>query len=306
MTSTTRLQREADAARVELADTLGQLRDGLAPSALSSEAFALAKDSGLTLARTLADQARTNPVPALLIGAGLTMLLTRTTGSDVLGVARSTMRKAAAATGEAASAATAAATRTTTDAASKAAASVSAAASRAATYAADTARTTATAVGDTVASAVGDTVERTQQQVSEGYDTMKDSLDSRLDESQRGLRDTMRDTKETAARMTGAAQEKAASLASQARHSFSQLLDEQPILMAAIGAAVGAAIGAALPLSRTEKDMIGTAGARAVGMGREAVESAADALKEQVNKADRSDVETSDVNAMGRPINDAA
>ena len=29
MTSTARLQREADASRVELADTLGQLRDGL-------------------------------------------------------------------------------------------------------------------------------------------------------------------------------------------------------------------------------------------------------------------------------------
>lgn len=298
MTSTARLQREADAARVELADTLGQLRDGLAPSALSSEAIALAKDSGLTLARTLADQARTNPVPALLIGAGLTMLLTRTTGGDVLGVARSTMRKAAAASSEAASAATAAATRTASEAASKAAASVSAAASRAATYAADTARGTATAVGDTVAGVVGDTVDRTQQQVSEGYDAMKDSLDSRLDEGERGLRDTMRSTREAASRLTGEAQEKAASLAHQARHSFSQLLDEQPILMAAIGAAVGAAIGAALPLSRTEKDMIGTAGARAVGMGREAVETAAEALKEEVAK--------SGADATGRRVDDPA
>ena len=58
MTSTARLQREADASRVELADTLGQLRDGLAPSALSSEAIALVKDSGLSLLKTLAEQAR--------------------------------------------------------------------------------------------------------------------------------------------------------------------------------------------------------------------------------------------------------
>ena len=62
-------------ARVELADTLGQLREGLAPSALSSEAIALAKDSGVTLARTLANQARTNPVPALLIGAAQILFL---------------------------------------------------------------------------------------------------------------------------------------------------------------------------------------------------------------------------------------
>jgi hypothetical protein len=40
MTSSAQLQREADAARVGLADTLGQLRDGMAPSALSTEVIA--------------------------------------------------------------------------------------------------------------------------------------------------------------------------------------------------------------------------------------------------------------------------
>ena len=96
MTSSAHLQREADAARVGLADTLGQLRDGVAPSALSSEAIALVKDSGLSILKSLADSARANPVPALLIGAGLTMLLTRTTGGDVMGVATSTLKSAAA------------------------------------------------------------------------------------------------------------------------------------------------------------------------------------------------------------------
>src|SRR5882672_10840166 len=96
MTSSAQLQREADATRVGLADTLGQLRDGMAPSALSGEAIALLKDSGLSLLKTLADQARANPVPALLIGAGLAMLLTRTTGSDVMHAAGSTLKSAAA------------------------------------------------------------------------------------------------------------------------------------------------------------------------------------------------------------------
>ena len=96
MTSSAHLQREADAARVGLADTLGQLRDGVAPSALSGEAIALVKDSGLSILKSLADLARANPVPALLIGAGLTMLLTRTSGSDVMGVATSTLKSAAA------------------------------------------------------------------------------------------------------------------------------------------------------------------------------------------------------------------
>ena len=102
MNSTARLQRESDAARVELADTLGQLRDGMAPSAISSEAIALVKDSGLSIVKSLAEQARANPVPALLIGAGLAMLMTRTTGSDVMGVASSTLKSAAGAGADAA------------------------------------------------------------------------------------------------------------------------------------------------------------------------------------------------------------
>ena len=55
MTSSAHLQREADAARVGLADTLGQLRDGVAPSALSGEAIALVKDSGLSILKSLAE-----------------------------------------------------------------------------------------------------------------------------------------------------------------------------------------------------------------------------------------------------------
>ncbi|HLM11839.1 MAG TPA: hypothetical protein VK362_05595, partial [Reyranella sp.] len=105
MTSSAHLQREADAARVGLADTLGQLRHGMAPSALSGEALALAKDTGLSLVKSLAEQARANPVPALLIGAGLAMLLTRTTGGDVASAAGSALKSAASAAGGAASSA---------------------------------------------------------------------------------------------------------------------------------------------------------------------------------------------------------
>jgi hypothetical protein len=156
MTSTARLQREADASRIELADTLGQLRDGLAPSALSSEAIALVKDSGLSLVKTPAEQARANPVPVLLIGAGLTMLLTRTTGSDVMGAASSKL-KSAAATGAGAARSAASATAAT---ASSAAATVASAASRAASSATSSVtgavRDAASAVGDHVADAVGE------------------------------------------------------------------------------------------------------------------------------------------------------
>ena len=77
-----------------------------------------------------------------------------------------------------------------------------------------------------------------------------------------------------------------ATLADQTRQSLAHLLEEQPILMAALSAALGAALGAALPLSKAEKDMIGSAGARVVGAGRDAVTTAADALKAEASNAD--------------------
>jgi broad specificity phosphatase PhoE len=274
MTSTARLQREADASRVELADTLGQLRDGLAPAAFSSEAIALVKDSGLSLIKTLAEQARANPVPALLIGAGLTMLLTRTTGSDVMGVASSTL-KSAAATGVDAARSAASATAAK---ASSAAATAAAAASSAASSVSGAVRDTASAVGDRVA----DTIGEVRHQASEGYGAMKDRVDSEIEAGRR----EMHDRRDQAADLAGTAQEKAASLAEQTRQSLSHLLQEQPILMAALGAAIGAALGAALPLSKAEQDMIGDAGARAVGAGRDALASAADVLKAEAGKAD--------------------
>jgi len=128
MTSSAHLQREADAARVGLADTLGQLRHGMAPSALSGEALALAKDTGLSLIKSLSEQARANPVPALLIGAGLAMLLTRTTGGDVASAAGSVLKSAASTGADAARHAAGAAGQTMKGAASAAAGAASAAA----------------------------------------------------------------------------------------------------------------------------------------------------------------------------------
>src|SRR5882757_6641631 len=183
MTSSAQLQREADAARIGLADTLGQLRDGAAPSALSREAIALVKDSGLSILKSLADSARANPVPALLIGAGLTMLLTRTTGSDVLGVATSTLKSAAA---------------TGADAARSAASGVAGAASSAASSVAGTASDVAGAAKDAVkgaadraANAVMDTSAAVSDRVAgtavSAHQTAVDGMASVTDRLQSGL-----------------------------------------------------------------------------------------------------------------------
>jgi hypothetical protein len=278
MTSTAQLQREADAARVGLADTLGQLRDGVAPSALSGEAIALVKDSGLSILKSLADSARANPVPALLIGAGLTMLLTRTTGSDVMGVATSTLKSAAA---------------TGADAARSAASGVAGAASSAASSVAGAAKQAVKGATDRTANAALDTAAAVSDRVAESaasahhtaVDSMasvKDRLQSGLDSGKAELDERRQQAGELADNLTGQAQ----TVAQQARQSFARLIEEQPILMAALGAALGAAVGAALPLSQAEKDLMGETGAKAIGVGREALSNAADVVRKEASATD--------------------
>jgi hypothetical protein len=307
MTSSAQLQREADAARVGLADTLGQLRDGVAPSALSGEAIALVKDSGLSILKALSDSARANPVPALLIGAGLTMLLTRTTGSDAMGVATSTLKSAAATSAGAArsaasglAGAAASAASGIAGAASSAASGVAGAASGvasrvagAATGAAGAAKDAVKGAADRTANAVMDAAGTMSDRVAgsavaahqtavDSMASVKDRLQSGLDSGKAEFDARRQQAGELADNMTDQAQ----TMAQQARQSFGRLIEEQPILMAALGAALGAAVGAALPLSQSEKDLMGSTGAKALDLGRGALANATDVVRKEAASAD--------------------
>ena len=275
MTSSAQLQREADAGRVGLADTLGQLRDGVAPSALSGEAIALVKDSGLSILKSLADSARANPVPALLIGAGLTMLLTRTTGSDVMGVATSTLKSAAS---------------SGADAARSAASGVAGATSSAASSVAGAAKEVVKGATDRTANVVMDTAAAVSDGVAESavsaHQTAVDSMASVKDRLQSGLNSGKAELgarRQQAGELADGLTDQAQTVAQQARQS---LIEEQPILMVALGAALGAAVGAALPLSQAEKDLIGETGAKAIDLGRGALANAADVVRKEAASAD--------------------
>jgi hypothetical protein len=285
MTTSARLQREADAARLGLADTLGQLRHGMAPTALSGEALALAKDTGLSLVKSLTDQARANPVPALLIGAGLVMLLTRTTGGDVASAAGTVLKSAASTGADAAQGAASATGQAVKDAASAAAGAASSATTAAGDAVLDTAERAATSVGEKVGALrerVSGEVEAAGETVSERYAAARGKMHEAADEGRRTLHDRL----DQARGLEQEARTKAQSVAEETQQSIKHLLEEQPILMAALGAALGAAVGAALPLSRQEKGLLGGVGASAVGAGRDALSSATSVLREEVAHAD--------------------
>ena len=254
MRESAQLQREAEAQRAGLSNTLGQLREGMTSSALSAELVGVLRDSSLTLVKSLADSARSNPGAALLIGAGLTMMLTKTTGADVMSTAGSAL-KAATAAG--------------TDAAVAAASGVKSAAGSAA----DTARSLAGQASDKVTGMT----DKVAGAVSETAGELRDKAGEQVDQARR----LVHDGQDAAQHL----EQDATRLAADTKQAMSRLLEEQPILVAAIGTALGAIFGAALPASRAERNVLGRMGAEAIDKGRDVLETAKEKVSEQLADA---------------------
>lgn len=275
-----RLQREAEVHRAGLSNTLGQLREGMTAQALSAEMLGVARETSLSLVKSLADSARSNPGAALLIGAGLTMLLTRTTGGDVLSTASSALR---------------AATVAGTDAAVSAAGGVR----HAASAVADTATSVAGRATDTVTEAASklsgrvtdtaaslrdkatETAEQLRGKATGTVEQLRGTVGHQVDQTVGQAREMLHDGQDRARQIEG----DAAKLATNATQVLTRLLEEQPILVAAIGTAIGALLGSALPVSQAERSVLGKVSAEAVGAGREALDKAKDMVTDELASA---------------------
>jgi len=265
MRESAQLQREAEAQRAGLSNTLGQLREGMTTSALSTELVGVLRDSSLSVVKSLAESARTNPGAALLIGAGLTMMLTRTTGADVMATATSALKTA---------------TTVGTDAAAAAAGKVKSAAGTAA----DTAKSLAGQATDTVTGIATkaeklalDTAASLTDQAKGAADAVRGAAGEQVDHAKR----LVEEGKETAEHLN----QDASKLAADTRQAVTKLFEEQPILVAAIGTALGALFGAALPVSQAERQVLGKVGAEAIDKGRDVLETAKTAVGEQIADA---------------------
>lgn len=276
MRESAQLQREAEAQRAGLSNTLGQLRDGMTSQALSAELVGVLRDSSLTLVKSLADSARSNPGAALLIGAGLTMMLTRTTGGDVMSSAATAMR---------------AATSAGADAAVAAASGVRSAAGSAA----DTAKSLAGQAGHKVSDIAGKVTDKVTGLATDTANSVKETAAATAD-SLRGTAEDLRDRAgeqvDHAKRLVHDGQDAAhqleqdaTRLAADTRQSVSKLLEEQPILVAAIGTALGAIFGAALPVTQAERKVLGKVGAEAIDKGRDVLDTAKETVGEQLADA---------------------
>jgi len=73
-------EREAEASRHRLASNLRQLTDRLTPGQVIDEVLTYAKGGGGTFLKAFSNAAKDNPIPSLLMGAGLLMFLSEKTG----------------------------------------------------------------------------------------------------------------------------------------------------------------------------------------------------------------------------------
>ena len=252
MTSTVRLQNEADVARAGLSTALDDLRSRDTTTALTNGAMTFAKEGSTAVARAAIDRAMASPLAAMLIGAGVVMLMANksTPVGGAVEKGNETVRHAATAIGSMGS-------KLATAAADGYAATRGAAGS-----VLDTAKDAAGKVSSTTSQAtdaVSGAYGKATDAVSGAYDKAKETVAKGQEQGQQTLEDAQKLVADTQTRL----------------ESFAR---EQPVLVAALGLAFGAALGASLPITEAERKYMGAAGKAATDKGTDMAKKVADSV----------------------------
>ena len=229
--SSSEVAHEAEDTRANLASTLEQLRNNLRPENVMDEVVFNARIGASTVADSVMGVAKQYPIPSMLIAAGSAMILglfaKRSGKSSVTGFeGLDTEARFRAAEG-----------RSSADFVTKRAPML-----RNPTSFAPARGASASSVGESLASArdaltghVTNQAEALKRTASHAYDSTS---------SQAG--DAMQNLSRYIPHDRG-----------EVKSKLSTLLDEQPLILGAIGLAIGAAIGAALPMTETEDSLMG-------------------------------------------------
>ena len=233
---------EAEDTRAHLASTLQQLRTNLRPENVVDEVMSNARAGAASVAEGLAGAARANPIPSLLIAAGAAVVMgvmSRGGSSRAKSSASSKSRPRAPLIDD----------RSTFPLGSRPATAASG---------------LRPDPSSDAAGAFDDRQGGLRSSVAAGLDSVKRSAASAYET--------------TAASAQGAAQSLSHYVPRDRREvksKLSNLLDDQPLILGAIGLAVGAAIGAALPITGTEDHILG-------GTSHQLRQAATDAARQEV------------------------
>jgi hypothetical protein len=225
---------EAQMTRERLARNLDELSERLTPGQVFDEMLTYAKGGGGSFLRACSNATRENPIPSLLIGAGCMMFLSEKMGLNRL-MARQNHSEPRRAepmdSGESG-------TRGVADFASAQARNMGEAMRQSAAATSDHVRTDAQSLRERAADAAG--------QVAEGAQAVAEQIDN----YSTGVGHQVSGAAASARRQ---AMQATATLKS----AVASLIDEQPLLCAAMGVAIGAAIAAILPSTETEDELLG-------------------------------------------------
>jgi len=255
MSSSAHLQREASAARVGLSSALDELRDSVSTTALTNGAMTFAKEGSTAVARAAIDRAMASPLAAMLIGAGVVMLMAGGNKDSQVGAAvdkgNEAIRNTASTLGGVGSSLAGAAS------------SALSAVSRASGAVSDTAVATA----DRVKTAAGDASSMATGAYDKARSTAEDLATQGREQGKQALDQTQ-------------------AMVTEAQGRLELFAREQPILVAALGVAFGAALGASLPMTRAEQDYMGGTVRKASELGTEIARKVADSVTDKVSGGD--------------------
>lgn len=280
------LEREAEYNRAQLAQTLDELRVRASPGHVMDQVLTYARDGGAgdfarDLGKNLGRQVRDNPLPVLMVGAGMAWLMfgnsTRrrgygypvgsSHGSYVGGTTSEHLSEMGSAAAEGAESAR----RSAMEGAESVRRSVMDAAGR---------------LGSG-AHRMGEAVEDARHRVGDAMSRAGEGLSSAYSSAAGGAAALMRST-------SAIGRESA-----EASRAMLDFVREQPVVLGALGLAIGAMIGAALPRSRTEDELMGETSdelkrsasqmaaeqyEKGVAVAKTAAQSAAEAAKEEAER----------------------
>ena len=276
--SSAEIEREVEDTRARLTGTLEQLRDRATPGQLFEQALDYAKQSGGTdFARNLAASVRDNPLPLLLIGAGIgwLMLSDRRQGgtrSDAGDRQRALPLPPSGGTTHPTSVRVYPAGSQTGTSDEGGGPSVTERASAAASEAKDRVAEAASGLRDSASGAA----DRAGEAASSAYRSVADAAGSAAE----GIGSGASSAAQRAADAGRGARDQLGQLGDSASRGLSWLVREQPLVLGGIGLAVGAALGAVLPGTETEDRLMGETRDDLAGQARATAEEGYQRAKE--------------------------
>lgn len=252
--------REATRIRSRLASELDQLTGRLSFGQICDEVLGYAKGSGSTFFGAFSNATRENPIPSLLIASGCMMLL-----SEKMGLNRYLGDRTASMETE----------RVRDHRAASGGAAHGAELGRGAQRVQNGATTTVSSVAVSARDGIADAAETTRQTVGDLVNGVRETAEGALGQAQETaqgalnkVQDTARGTGEVVRGYSAAigdhvsdaatrARDQTTATAQQLKGQAQAIIEEQPLVVAAVGVALGALFAALLPPTETEDQLMG-------------------------------------------------